>query len=151
MRSTFSFSTATLIATLFMICALLQTSVVSAQQQICQGCLNDATHAVPSCGGLDLTKKADSFSQYPKNYQQCLCNLGFKGESVFDGCKGQCPGLDLSSVVSVYQSMYAMYCNGTAMANMGPSTSAASSLAPYSTSLVGFSGLVAVGAMLATL
>jgi len=151
MRSTFTFSTATLIASLFMICGLLQASVVSAQQA-CQGCLNDATHAVPGCAGLDLTKKDDSFGQYPKNYQQCMCNLGFKGESVFDPCQGQCPGVDMSEAAGIYQSIYAMYCNGTAMANMGPATtSAATSLAPSSASLVTFSGVVAAAAILATL
>ena len=143
MRSSFSSSIVALIISSLLICTL-QVPTVSAQ---CQGCLDDVTHAVKGCSGLDLTKKQTSFKDYPAQYQQCMCNMGLD-PTFFSNCQGQCPEEALSSLEEIYSSVYSMYCNGTSLANGGSavaaSTNAATSGLSTTASLKVLSSLVAM-------
>ncbi|KAF9110689.1 hypothetical protein BGX27_005999 [Mortierella sp. AM989] len=100
-----------------LILVLICITFTNAADNICQGCLDDVVHAVPSCDGLDTQKKG-AFSSFTSKEQQCMCNIG-QNTAVFSKCSPLCPVGINEELQSGFNAVYSVYCNNTAFANGG--------------------------------
>lgn len=112
MRSRFNIAFPVLVLVLTLI-----ATIVNAATLMCQGCLDDTIHAIPSCDGVS-TEKQSSFGSLTHKEQQCWCNFG-QNPDVLLKCSGLCPTVDFQHIKSAYTSLYSVYCNGTSFANGG--------------------------------
>lgn len=105
---------------LVLVLTLIDTFVNAATDSICQGCLDDTVHAIPSCKGVNMQKEVP-FSSYTHKEQQCWWNVGQNPDILLKCSGGLCPRFDFQEAKSFFKSLYSVYCNGTSLANGGPS------------------------------